>query len=55
MSKKDKKDKKKSKKGKADKVRKEAKGNIELGVAPPEGQISVSKRSYEKELVRLQV
>ena len=55
MSKKDKKDKKKSKKGKADKVRKEAKGNVEMGVAPPEGQISVSKRFYEKELVRLQV
>jgi polyphosphate kinase 2 len=55
MSKKDKKDKKKSKKGDADKVKEEARGNIEVGGAPPEGQISVSKRSYEKELARLQV
>jgi polyphosphate kinase 2 len=55
MSKKDKNGKKNSKKGGADKVRKEARGNIELGVAPPEGQISVSKRFYEKELIRLQV
>ena len=55
MSKKDKKDKKKSKKGKADKVRKEARGNVEVGGAPPEGQVSVNKSSYEKELARLQV
>ncbi|MBI5935894.1 MAG: polyphosphate kinase 2 [Chloroflexi bacterium] len=55
MSKKDKKGKKNSKKGKADKVKKEARRNDELGVVPPEGQVLVSKRFYDKELARLQV
>ncbi len=55
MSKKDKKGKKNSKKGKADKVKKEARGNFDLRVAPLEGQVSVSKRFYDKELALLQV
>ena len=55
MSKKDKKDRKNSKKGSADKVKKESKGKLDWGAMPPEGQISVNKRSYEKELARLQV